>query len=455
MSNGLKRSIGLFSSVNIVVANMIGAGIFTTSGLLMNNLGNPFLMLILWALGGIIALFGALSYGKLGALIPEAGGEYIFLSKIYHPLFGFLSGWVSLIVGFSTAIAASAIGFSEYLSSAFSLESLLSDHYILFKRLISILIILLFTLIHLRGIVIGAKIQNLLTILKIVLVIGLIIAGFSFGQGNFSDLKINWNFNKDINSFKTMGLSLMWIMFAYSGWNAATYIGSEIKRPEKNLPLSLLSGTFIVIVLYLLLNLFFIYSTPVESMKGEISIASLAASNAFGSAFKPIIAILIAFALFSSLSAFIILGPRVYYAMARDGYFFKFAAQLHPTYKVPSKAIILQAAISIIMVLSGTFDQILTYLGFALSIFPILTVLAIYKLKYDIMKSGKSSIIDDAKTSPKNIKFNLSDIYLIGYVIPSLLMLIFAFMERPMESSIAIGTILVGILAFYLFLRSN
>ena len=437
----LERKIGLFPVTNIVIANMIGAGIFMTSGLLMGNLNNPLLMILLWIIGGIIALCGALCYGELGAAIPQAGGEYIFLSKLYHPMFGFLSGWVSFIVGFSAPIAASSIGFSEYFTRAFPQLLDWGDatgflNPIISKKILSIVVIMLFTFIHLRGIEFGTKIQNYLTLLKVGLIVGLIILGILFGKGDFNHLSQGCKFSFDFGGWKTIGLSLMWIMFAYSGWNASTYIGSEIKNPTKNLPLSLLLGTGIVMFLYFCLNIIYVYAVTPENMKGIISIGGLAVGNMFGRPMETLFSLFISFALFSSLSAFIILGPRVYYSMAKDGYFFKFASEVHPVFNIPSKAIILQGIISIVMVLSGTFDQILTYMGFSLGIFPLLAVIGVFKLRY----SKKSKyILPGYPFVP------------IIYVLACSLILFLAFFERPVESSIALLTVFVGIPLFFIF----
>jgi len=440
--DNLERKLGLFPTTNIVVANMIGAGIFTTSGLLMADLVSPFLMISLWIVGGFIALCGALCYGELGAAIPYAGGEYIFLSKLYNPLFGFLSGWVSFIVGFSAPIAASAIGFSEYFVSAFPQigNSIGISNPIIIKKSLSLFVLIGFTLIHIRGIEFGTIIQNYLTVLKIGLIIGLIAIGFSFGQGDFGHFKLNNSLSFGFGSWKTMGLSLMWIMFAYSGWNASTYIGSEIKNPIKNLPRSLLLGTGIVILLYLLLNIFYVYAVAPENMKGVISIGGLAAENMFGKSIGGIFSLFISFALFSSLSAFIILGPRVYYSMAKDGYFFKFVSTIHPIYKTPSKAIMLQCLIAVVIVLSGTFDQILTYMGFSLGIFPILAILGVLKLR----KQGKSIF-----------KYPGYIIAPFIYIIAGVAILALSFFERPVESSIAIFTVIAGIPAYIIFRKNN
>ena len=341
----LERRLGLFPATNIVVANMIGAGIFTTSGLLMSGLNNPLLMLVLWAAGGIIALCGALSYGELGAAMPGAGGEYLFLSKLYHPVFGFLSGWVSFIVGFSAPIAASALGFSEYFTRAVPGLSVWIQNTGLMdpdltKKVLAVSVILIFTFIHYRGIKYGARIQNALTLLKILLIVILLTAGFSSGRGDFSNFGQGGSIPAGLAGWKTIGLSLMWIMFAYSGWNASTYLGAEIRNPARNLPGSLIYGTAIVMILYLGLNVLYVYGINPDKMKGVISVGGLAMGSLFGKPAEVLFSILISFALFSSLSAFIIIGPRVYYSMAKDGMFFRSAAKIHKKFQVPSNSIL-------------------------------------------------------------------------------------------------------------------
>ncbi|WP_167605150.1 APC family permease [Maribellus sediminis] len=437
----LQRKLGLFPVTNIVIANIIGAGIFTTTGYLMGFLGNAMIMLALWVIGGMIALCGAIAFGELGAAYPEAGGEYVFISKLFNPLLGFLSGWLSLIVGFSAPIAASAIGFSDYFTWAFpNLQNWLMLNGVIsgqsFSRILAIALILIFSVIHSRGVVLGARVQNILTLLKIVLVAGLIIAGFTVGEGSFSHLENREMLSFDFENWKSIGLSLMFIMFAYSGWNSATYIGSEIRNPGKVIPRSLLISTLVVTVLYVLLNLFFVYAIPVDQMKNEPEIGGLAAGFAFGATAEVIVSLLISFALFSSLSAFILLGPRVYYKMALDGYFFKSIAAIHLRRKVPSNAIYLQAAIAIILVLSGTFEEILTYMGFSLGIFPLLAVAGVFKLR----KQRKSHL--------KLPGFPLIHIFFIG---TNIAILVLAYFQRPVESTIAVITALSGVPVYYWF----
>jgi len=440
----LERKLGLFPATSIVIANMIGAGIFTTSGLLMSGLNNPVLMIILWTAGGIIALCGALSYGELGAAMPGAGGEYLFLSKLYSPLFGFLSGWVSFIVGFSAPIAASALGFSEYFTRAVpGLSVWLQDNGImgpvLTRKFLAVSVILIFTFIHYRGIKYGARIQNALTLLKILLIVILLTAGFSSGKGDFSNFAEGGNLPGGLAGWKTAGLSLMWIMFAYSGWNASTYLGAEIKNPSRNLPGSLIYGTIIVMILYLGINVLYVYGINPDAMKGVISVGGLAMGNLFGKSAEVLFSILIAFALFSSLSAFIIIGPRVYYSMAKDGLFFKSAARIHKKFKVPSNSILLQCLIAIILVLSGTFEQILTYMGFALGIFPVLTVLGIWKLR---------------KNNPEALRIKGFPVPQIIYIAAGIMILLLSFLERPLESSVALLTVFIGIPVYFIFKKT-
>jgi APA family basic amino acid/polyamine antiporter len=441
----LQRKLGIFPSTNIVIANMIGAGIFTTSGLLMSGLNNPVLMVALWAVGGIIALCGALSYGELGAAMPGAGGEYLFLSRLYNPLCGFLSGWVSFIVGFSAPIAASAMGFSEYFCRAvpalpewFSSSGIMNEMWT--KKLISVSIILIFTFIHFRGIKTGTRIQNLLTVLKVLLIAVLLFAGFLAGEGSFNNFGREKLVNPGFAGWKTIGLSLMWIMFAYSGWNASTYLGAEIKNPAKILPRSLIYGTGIVIFLYIAINVLYVYGINPEEMKGVISVGGLAMGNLFGKSAEILFSLLIAFALFSSLSAFIIIGPRVYYSMAKDGLFFRSVSKIHPKFGVPSNSILLQCLIAVILVFSGSFEQVLTYMGFALGIFPILTVLGVFKLRKD---------------NPGALHLPGYPVTQIVYAAAGVMILVLSFLERPVESSIALLVVALGIPAYTFFKRNS
>jgi APA family basic amino acid/polyamine antiporter len=308
----------------------------------------------------------------------------------------------------------------------------------LIKKGIAVFVILFFTAIHLRGVKPGARFHNAFTILKITLIVGIIIAGFSIGSGSWEHFKPLKGETFAFPGLKPVGLSVMWIMFAYTGWNAAAYIGSEVKNPGKNLPRSLLAGTIIVITLYILLNTLFIYAIPPSEMAGVISIGGLTAEKLFNPEFGRIFSFLIAVGLLSSISSLIILGPRIYYAMAREGYFFSFAANIHKKTGVPHWSILIQVLVAIIIAISGTFDEILTYMGFALGIFPIMAAYGIFILR----KNKKSKYV-----------MPLYPVIPIFFILANVLILILGFSERPVESSIAILTVLAGIPLYYIFRR--
>jgi APA family basic amino acid/polyamine antiporter len=430
-SPGIQRSIGLGTATSIVVANMIGAGIFTTTGIMAKYVPNAFWILACWVLGGLIALCGALSYAELSTRMPDEGGEYLYLNRLYHPLFGFLTGWTSLFVGFSAPIAASAIGATAYLYSG-----ILPAEDIVLQKLGACLLILVFTVVHYSGIKTGSLVQNILTVLKIFIVCGLAFAGLLFGQGNFEYIVDSLSGPESSFAF---GTAMMLVMFSYSGWNASAYIAGEIRDPRRNLPRSLLWGTTMVIIIYLALNIFILYVTPFEQIKTTITVFELAAFNAFGPDISQILATLSGIALLSSLSAFILIGPRVYYAMSRDGLFFNFAARVHPRHHVPGRSIILQGMIAMIMVVVGTFEQLLVYIGFALGIFPLMAVVGLFVAR--AKKIGEE----------KAVKTWGYPVIPLIFLVCSASLLIIAYINRPLESSAAVLTVLVGIPLFYLW----
>ncbi|HDS08012.1 MAG TPA: amino acid permease [Bacteroides sp.] len=435
---GLKRALGYYSLTNIVVANMIGAGIFTTSGLLITRLYDPLLMLVLWLAGGILALCGAMSYAELGARYPEAGGEYIFLSRLFSPLPGFLSGWVSFVVGFSAPVAASSLAFSEYLVRAVPPGGIAEDPLFL-KKAIALGIILLFTLIHSLGLRSGARFQNVLTMIKILLITGFMFAGFLIGDGNMEHFTGQISGDPPHTRFRSAGWALILIMFSYSGWNASTYVGSEIREPGKNIPRSLITGTLVVTFIYLALNALFIYAIPADEMSGVISVGGLAASKLFGIAADRFFSVFIALILLSSISAYMIIGPRVYFAMSGAGHFFRAAGRVN-RFNVPGFSIIAQSLLAVVFVVSGTFDQILTLLGFSLGVFPVLCVIGVFRLR---MK-GLSVL-----------KMPGYPFLQILFIAASLSILFLTFLERPAESGIALGVIAAGVPLYYLVRRTN
>jgi len=446
----LKREIGLFSATILVIANMVGTGIFTTSGFIMEELGNPQAMLLCWLVGGVFALCGALCYGELGAMFPRAGGEYVFLRESFGKGMGFLSGWISLIVGFSAPIAAAAIAFATYffriLPASFSAKltapfleiGILAISPI---TMLAITVIIMFSLIHYHSVFLGARVQNCLTIFKVGLIIVFVTTGFCLGQGSIE------NFSKGLEISlifqDKFAISLIFITFAYSGWNAAAYLGGEIKNPVRNIPLALFTGTALVVCFYLLLNIVYIYALSPAEMSGVLEVGTKSAVSLFGDNVSRYFSGAIAIGILSVLSAMIMTGPRVYYAMAKDGVFFELFGKINGLRQTPVYAIFLQAVIAIIMVITASFDKLLLYIGFTLSLCAMLTVVGMMLLR--IKKP-------DLKPSYKTFGYPVTPLLFIS---GNLWIIYFCIKSRPITSLFGLGTIGLGILFYSYFRRKN
>lgn len=433
----LHRTYGLFTATSVVIANIIGTGIFTTTGLILERLESGWLVLACWLLGGLIALCGALSYAELATIMPQPGGEYLYLRRIYGPLPAFLSGWTSFFVGFSAPTAAAGVAVAYYLQAA----GVLGDGDWV-RKSTALALVLLFTLLHYGSLTWGAGIQNVLTALKIVLIVGLVTAGFLWGSGSFrfaSAESAFWTAGR----WSNLGSSMLLVMFAYSGWNASVYLAGEVKKPESLLPRSLLLGTVTVMILYFLLNLLFFYAAPIDSLKGVIPVAEAATATLFGEGAAPMLSVAIALALLSSLSAYILVGPRVYYAMARDGVFFRFAAQIHPRFRTPAYSIAAQGACAGVMILTGTFEQLLLYIGFALGIFPWLTVAGVILLRRRKPELDRPYRVWGYPLIPGLYLFCSSWILAV------------AFVNSPVPSLLALLTVAAGIPAYRLTLKAR
>ncbi|HZX10362.1 MAG TPA: amino acid permease [Acidobacteriota bacterium] len=437
----IDRKIGPLTATSIVVANMVGAGIFTTSGIMAGQLPSSGWIFLCWLLGGLIAMAGALSYAELATRMPQVGGEYVYLKKIYHPSVGFLTGWTSFFVGFSVPIAASALAFSEYVFEGLQTQVLnITPHQLfLTKRGVALFLIILFTGIHYLGMKLGSKVQNFLTFLKIAIVVGLAGTGIALTGGKgisaFSFV------TEGQSSWLAFGTAMMLVMFSYSGWNASSYIAGEMKNPRKNLPLSLVLGTGIVILLYLALNLFIFQALPYDQAKGTIAIGERASIEAFGPWMGDTLGLLISLALLSSLSAFVIIGPRVYFAMARDRLFFPFAAKIHPKYKVPGRSILIQGGIAVIMVLIGSFEQLLVYIGFALNIFPWLAVFGIFLARKRHIGNHNAFKVWGYPVVPA------------FFLVTSLGLMVVNYLNRPLESTAAVVTVLLGVPCYFIWIK--
>ncbi len=424
----LKRELGLFSATVVVIANMIGTGIFTSSGFIIAAVDSPLAFMLCWLAGGLFALCGALSYGELGVRFPRAGGEYIYLREAFGPCLGFLSGWLSLIVGFSAPIAAAAMAFATYF---------LPDADRGIATLTACTVILGITLLHYHSLRLGTRVQNGLTLLKIGIILALVVAGVVMGRGDLSHFETgSWTDNLFSSSW---AVALIFVSFAYSGWNAAGYLGGEIRWPERNLPRALVIGTMIVAVLYLALNIVFLYALAPVEMAGRADIGAMAATALFGPAAGRWLGLAISVGLMSVLSAMIMTGPRVYYAMARDGVFFRAFGRLSGLHQTPAASIFLQAAIAIVMALTATFDALLIYIGFTLSLSAMLTVVGMMWLRRLHPMPAGSYRTPGYPFVPA--LFILGNGWIVVFVLKS----------QPIASLLGLATIGLGLLAYGAF----
>jgi len=348
------RRIGSGSATLLVVANMLGAGVFATSGFALADLPSRAGVLAAWAVGGVMALFGALSYGGLVRRFPRSGGEYLFLSRAVHPLAGFLAGWVSLLAGFTAPIAVAALALAAYLESVV--------HVPVSSRIIATTVVLAAAAAHGFRLRIGLGIQNAAVMLKLVAIAVFLVAGLTFMEAAAPQPESAPAGPLEFGAFAVI---LIWVSFAYSGWNAAVYLSEEVRRPVRTVPRALVIGTVLVTLLYLALNGVFLYSAPVETLAGRPDVAAVAAAALGGPALGRALSGLVVLCLFTSVSSMMMVGPRVYDRMARDGLFPRWLAHHHG---VPTAAIALQAVLALVAVWTGELRSLLSYIGFALGL---------------------------------------------------------------------------------------
>lgn len=375
-----KAKIGWFTATTLVAANMIGTGVFTSLGFQIASLPHGFTIIMLWLIGGLTALTGALAYGEIGATLPRSGGEYHFLSTIYHPAIGFMAGWISLLAGFSAPISAAAIAAGEYTTRVLTDTGLLPAHlHLLAMRSLAIALALSIMWVHLKDLHTIGRFQRLFTALKISLIVVLIVLGFLLAKPqsiSFLPHMAAWG---DIFS-GSFAIALVFVMYSYSGWNASAYIAEEIHQPGKNLPRSLFWGTLVVMLLYIPVNAVFLYSTPTEAMVNQEEVGYIAARFILGPTGGLIMGGLIALGLISAISSMTWAGPRVMQVIGQDTWLLQFLAKEN-RHGIPYVAVITQTAIAVVMIITSTFETVIYYMGFLLTLSSWVTVLGLFRLR--------------------------------------------------------------------------
>lgn len=366
------KPLGLFSATTIVAASMIGAGVYTTSGFTLGDLAYPHWVVTAWMVAGIIAICGAICYGALAVEFTASGGEYLFLSRALHPVAGLMAGWVSVLAGFTGAIAFAATTFAEYLLPGAGL---------FYAKGLAIGLVAGAATLHSVGVQLGARAQNLAVILKVLLIVAFIVVALQSDwprDGVLENAVTASNVAPTTMQFAlAFATALMWISLSYSGFNAAVYVAGEVDRPERNVPRALLWGTIGVTVVYVLLNAIFVYAPPSADIKFNPQVAAVAARSIGGATFERFVRIVILFGLFTSVSALVMTGPRVYAKMADDGFLpklFRFQG------RVPVVAIWVQAVMAMVVICFSSLKELLGYLGFTLSVSAALTASMVFWL---------------------------------------------------------------------------
>ncbi len=415
--------ITTLTGLALVVANMIGTGAFTSLGFQLKDLHNPTSILVLWVLGGVIALSGAFSYAEIGTHITRSGGEYAFLTRLFHPLVGYLSGWISITVGFAAPIALSAMAFVAYF-----------PYFNLNPKWSSIILIALITLIHTKNLSLSSKFQNISTVLKIAIIVALISIGI-WQEPSFDNTNIlTDSFYTNLIS-PAFAVALIYVSYSYSGWNAAAYITEEFKNPKKSLPIALIGGTILVTFLYTLLQFVFLKHVPIPELTGQLNVGTIAMNKMIGENYGQLFGLAISLLLVSGISAMVWVGSRVTSSIAQDYQFWKFFKT--EDNKIPQRALWLQFAISALLILTGTFEQILIYCGILLTISSMTTVLGVFKLRYQY-KNNRTG----------NYKSPMFPLFQLIFIILSLWMIVYAFMNNPFEILVGFGNILLGLITY-------
>jgi APA family basic amino acid/polyamine antiporter len=427
-------TVGWFTALCLLVSNVVGSGLFTTTGFLARDLGDPALIVLLWAAGAGLALAGALSYSELGTSLPRVGGEYVYLSEAYGPLVGFLSGWVSFTVGFGAAGAAAAIGFAGYLAQVVSPGPPSSFS----AATVALSLVWGLTWVHCLGTASGGAAQRALTYVKVAAILGLVLGAFIVGRGSWTHFLPSPTAPPP--SAGRVAVSCIFIVYAYSGWNVAAYIAGEMADPVRALPRTMISGTLLVGSLYLIVNGVYLYALPVADLAQPpiLPVAEKVARALFGPAGAVFIALLLCVSIAGAVSAMIWAGPRVYYAMACDGLLPALLTDPRLAGRAPLRAIVAQSLWMTVLILSGTFEQLVVYSGVALTLFSALAVAAVV-----VLRRRRPDL-------PRPFRVPLYPLTPAVYLAASLAILSYGLWERPAEFLWAIATILAGTPVYWL-----
>ncbi len=422
------KKLSFFDGTYFVIASMIGTGVFTSLGYQLIEIKSGFVLLMLWLVGGLIALSGVLTYSEIGVAFPRSGGEYNILSKVIHPAIGFSAGFVSTTIGFAAPAVIASIAFGKYFYNVFPI---FDPHFLSLITLISL------NVLHGNSIKWGRFFHEASTLIKIAMILIFVFSGFIiespqnisfFPEKNYSNMLFS-------SSFAT---SLIWVSYAYSGWNSAIYISSDIDDPKKNVPLSMFIGTLIVTVLYIFLNYIFLYSTPIDLLIGKVEIGYISGKNIFGDVGSKLMSLGISILLLSTISSFVFIGPRILQVMGEDYRVIKVFAK-KDSKNIPKNAFLFQIVLSLIFINTSSFEQVLFYTSISLIIITMFTVISLFLLRFRQKEINRPYKVWAYPFTP------------LFFLFSNLWILIYSFQNKPLESIIGSFFILSSIMFYFIF----
>jgi basic amino acid/polyamine antiporter, APA family len=423
--------------IAVVIANMVGTGVFTSLGFQLLDIQSGFVILMLWAVGGVAAVCGALTYAELGAALPRSGGEYNFLSRIYHPAIGFVSGWVSATIGFAGPTALAAMTFAAYSTSAWS-----SDTPAWLEKVLAVGLVVLLTVVHGGSRRNSGTLQVMFTILKVGVIVGFCLAALLLADAAQPVRFLPSPGDGTLLTSAAFAVSLIYVSYAYTGWNAATYLSSELENPQKTLPGILLTGTLVVTVLYVSLNFVFLKVAPVSAMAGHVEVGFIAAQSAFGELGGRLTGMVMALLLVSTVSAMTIAGPRVLQVIGEDFKALRFLSAKNSD-GIPSRAIYFQSTLTIIFILTSSFESILVFAGFTLALNSFATVLGVFVLRYR------------QPALPRPYRTFLYPLTPLLYLALTGWTLTFVLLNKPTEGLFGLAIIAAGLVFYFISQRRN
>ncbi|MGI9236945.1 MAG: APC family permease [Woeseiaceae bacterium] len=436
MTHAVTNKFAYSTVTAVVIANMVGTGVFTSLGFQLLELKSGFVLLALWAVGGLVALCGAMTYAELGAALPRSGGEYNFLSRIYHPGIGFISGWISATIGFAAPTALAAMTFAAYTTSVFpqSIDAAV-------EKTIAVALVILMTVIHSHSRRQSGGMQSVFTLLKVGVIVVFCIAALLFVDKPQALTFLPVTGDMRLLSSGAFAISLIYVSYAYTGWNAATYLSSELEDPQRELPRILFAGTAVVTLLYVALNYVFLRVTAMDAMRGEIEIGFIAAESAFGAVGGRFAGLALALLLISTVSAMTLAGPRVLQVIGED---FPVLGSLARTNSdgLPYVAIRTQSALTILFILTSGFESILVFAGFTLALNSFATVLGVFVLRWRQPDLPRPYRTFGYPVTP--VIYLILTGWTLGYVL----------YQRPAEGAFGLAVIVSGAIVYALSTRT-